>query len=438
MGLWTACLTWFGNLPLKTKLHISFGWLCLFTVILGVAGLAGMREMERLETAPVVRQQDVAGGGLATADTDSAATKASVLRVAHRTEAAIAGLLGFIVLLDIVMAWRLTQIISRPILQACGVLQRLADHDLTVAASVDSSDEVGQMMGSLNSTIEHLHGVLLGLRDSAEGLQHAAADLGDRVGHASENCHEQSNLTQQMLASTHNLAAQGVEIAQRSSEAAEASRASVKSAEDGDAAMAGLAETMQHVATSSASMYELMGRLDERSREISKVVTVIQEISKSTNLLALNASIEAARAGEHGRGFAVVAGEVRRLAEHTQSAAEEIAGMVGSIQKEANDTTAAMEANRSNIEAGRERAEQAHTVLSEILDRASRTESLADHIAAAAGAQSSSRTEIGVNAKRIAELAAGSLESAERVAQTGADIRASAEHLRRVVLQFQL
>ncbi len=139
--------------------------------------------------------------------------------------------------------------------------------------------------------------------------------------------------------------------------------------------MATAAHTMGEIASSSSEIRALMGRLDGRSHEISKVVTTIREISENTNLLALNAAIEAARAGEQGRGFAVVAGEVRRLAEHTRSATEEIAGMVAGIQQETASTTAAIESSRSSIEDGRLRTEEAHQMLTEIIQRASQTES---------------------------------------------------------------
>lgn len=438
MGIWNACLTWFGNLNLKTKLHISFGWLCLFTVILGVVCLAGLHQIRNVIDQHAAAVQVTGSARDIQIASEAIELKRSADRIAVQVQSVIVGMLSLIVLLDIVMAWRLTQIVSRPILEACEVLEHLSQHDLTVTSKVESTDEVGQMSAALNRTIRHLHDVLVGLKESAQALENVAGELSDQTLCSSGNCHRQAELAQQVLSSTQLLAQKGSEIARNSVQAAEASRESSHTAETGSTVMATAAHTMGEIASSSSEIRALMGRLDGRSHEISKVVTTIREISENTNLLALNAAIEAARAGEQGRGFAVVAGEVRRLAEHTRSATEEIAGMVAGIQQETASTTAAIESSRSSIEDGRLRTEEAHQMLTEIIQRASQTESLAEGTATAAGEQSTTSKEIADNAAQVAELAAVSLTASEEVAKTGESIRSSARLLSEVVRQFRL
>ncbi len=144
------------------------------------------------------------------------------------------------------------------------------------------------------------------------------------------------------------------EISHNAENAATASRDSAETANQGGAVMQAAAVTMEKIAAATSSVSDKMTSLAHRSEEIGKVVNVIQEISEQTNLLALNAAIEAARAGEHGRGFAVVAGEVRRLAERTKSATEEIAGTIRSIQEETRETLEVMHESREAVESGME------------------------------------------------------------------------------------
>jgi len=432
------CLKWFGNLPLKTKLHISFGWLCLFTVVLGVVCLGGMDQVSRVRESDVAVQPAFSLEAGAAAFPASARAESGGAALVHRFRVVVVSLLTFIVLLDVVMAWRLTQIICGPILEACSVLHKLARHDLTVSATVESTDEIGQMSAALNETIVYLRGVMGDLRVSAERLQQSSDELADETGQTKANCLKQSDLADNVLTSTLKLTEDGTRIARNSTEAAQASRESAQAAGAGGEIMTHASQLMDDISRSSVTIQELMTRLDGRSHEINKAVTVIREISENTNLLALNAAIEAARAGEQGRGFAVVAGEVRRLAEHTRSATEEIAGMVQGIQQETVNTTAAVSASRSSIYSGKRSTDEARLMLGSIIERANQTGTLTEETAAAAEGQGASCREISAHAAQVAELAGASLEASEQAARTGESMRLMATQLNEMVQQFRL
>lgn len=394
--LWKAAIAWFGNLPLRFKLYLSFAWSCLFTVILGIACLAGLRP------------------------------------------ALLASLVGLIIALNFVMAWRLTWLITHPILNACDVLHSLADHDLTSTAAIDSTDEAGRMGLALNETIGHLREVLAGLRDSSATLRGAAEHLSDHTSAASEHCKRQRNLTAEVLHSTRRLSETSAAIAQSSEEAELASRASSESARNGASVIAAAVQSMQAIALSAQAIHARMQRLDERSREIAQALLAIRDLSENTNLLALNAAIEAARAGEQGRGFAVVAAEVRRLAESTRTVTRQIEDTLAAVERETASARQAVDASQSGIEAGRLHTQEAQALLTSIAEKASLTESLAQQIAAAARAQSDDSHTIEADAAEVARLAAGSISCSTDVAATGAVLRSSAESLSAIVGQFRI
>ena len=243
-----------------------------------------------------------------------------------------------IVVLSGLIGVGLTRVIAPRIGRAMGALQQLAAKDLSARLRVTGTDEIGQLGEAFNQSIDTLREVVLSVGKGAETLSAATTEISARSVQTAGNANTQSNRTNQIAAAAQEMTATIAEISHNAASAASASRASAETAEQGGTVMQSAAATMEKIAAATGSVSEKMASLAARSEEIGKVVNVIQEISEQTNLLALNAAIEAARAGEHGRGFAVVAGEVRRLAERTKGATEEIAATIRSIQEETRAT----------------------------------------------------------------------------------------------------
>ncbi len=348
----------------------------------------------------------------------------------------VAGLMGLVTALCFAVGLALTRLIAPPIQAATAALEQVADKNLTVTVEVRSGDEVGRLSAALNSTVASMRHILQSVAQGAETLSAAAEQLTVQSSQTSSNTQVQTSKLNQIAAAAQQMTATIAEISHNAETASGASRESAQTAHEGGSIMRAAAATMEQIASATSIVEEKMSSLAHRSEDIGKVVNVIHEISEQTNLLALNAAIEAARAGEHGRGFAVVAGEVRRLAERTKGATEEISGTIRSIQNETRSTLEVMSHSRGAVNAGLSETGKARTSLQAIIASSGHVESQIHLIATAATEQTAASGEISQSASQISELASENSQATQEAARACKNLSALAADLDGIIRQF--
>lgn len=336
------------------------------------------------------------------------------------------------------VGWLLTRLLAFPLKEATCALERVAKKDLTVSVSVVSRDEVGRLSAALNTSIASMRSVLEAMSEGSNTLSAAATELSVRAEQASGNASSQSDKTSQIAAAAQEMTATIAEISNNSERASLVSRESALTATNGGKVMRSTADTMERIAASSSSAADKMRSLAQRSVEIGKVISVIQEISEQTNLLALNAAIESARAGEHGRGFAVVASEVRRLAERTKEATEEVSSTIRNVQVETQETLKFMDAGQAEVNSGIRETKRAEESLAAIIQSAAEVEHMIQLIATAATEQTAASGEISQSATEISKLAMENSQGSEETSEACKSLSSLANDLDSIIRQFQL
>ena len=342
-----------------------------------------------------------------------------------------------IVALCVLVGVSLNRVIGPRIAHGTAALEKLASKDLTAHVRVTGNDEIGRLGVALNESVTSLRAILASVAHGAETLSSSTRQMSARAVQAASNANTQSSKTNQIAAAAQEMTVTIGEISHNAEQAAHAGRVSAETADQGGAVMQSAAETMEKIARATTTVADKMTSLASRSEEIGKVISVIQEISEQTNLLALNAAIEAARAGEHGRGFAVVAGEVRRLAERTKSATEEIAVTIRNIQDETHSTLQVMDDSREAVETGMNETSRARKSLEAIMESSKQVEHQIHMIATAATEQTAASGEISESAGHISQLAMENSQGAEETVRALNDLASLAAELDGLIRQFR-
>ena len=305
----------------------------------------------------------------------------------------VAGIAG--ILATAAAIW-LSLSISRGLGRAIAVVRDVAEGDLTKTATINSRDEIAEMLGYVNSMVERLRGVVADALSAADNVSSGSQELSASSEQLSQGATEQAASAEEASASMEQMAANIKQNADNAAQTEKIARQSAKDAEtSGDA----------------------VNRAVAAMRTIAEKISIVQEIARQTDLLALNAAVEAARAGEHGKGFAVVASEVRKLAERSQSAAAEISAMSGETVQSAQD---------------------AGEMLNRLVPDIRKTAELVAEISAACREQDIGASQINEAIQQLDKVTQQNAGASEEMSATSEELAAQAEELQSSIAFFKV
>ncbi len=317
--------------------------------------------------------------------------------------AGIGGLLG----------WAITRSLTRALgaepAQVRKAMQRVAQGDLHTAIPLRAQDS-NSMMATMKTMQESLAQTVHSVRGNAEGVASASAQIAQGNHDLSARTEQQASALEQTAASMEQLSAtvkQNADYARQANQLAQS--ASTVAVQGGDVV---------------AQVVETMKGINESSRKIADIISVIDGIAFQTNILALNAAVEAARAGEQGRGFAVVASEVRSLAGRSAQAAKEIKDLIGtSVERVAQGSTL---------------VDQAGATMSEVVGSIRRVTDIMGEISMASSEQSTGVSQIGEAVIQMDQVTQQNAALVEEMAAAATSLRTQADDLVGAVAVFKL
>ena len=300
--------------------------------------------------------------------------------------------------------------ITRPLAQAVDISRAVAGGDLSLQFEASGRSETSLLLMSLKDMQASLAKVVSNVRSNSESVATASAQIAQGNNDLSQRTEEQASALEETAASMEELSATVKQNADNAKQASQLALSASTVAIQGGAVVGQVVDTMKGI--------------NDSSKRIADIISVIDGIAFQTNILALNAAVEAARAGEQGRGFAVVASEVRSLAGRSADAAKEIKGLIStSVER---------------VEQGTLLVDQAGATMSEVVTAIKRVTDIMGEISVASIEQSTGVAQVGEAVTQMDQATQQNAALVEESAAAAESLKGQAQQLVQAVAVFKL
>jgi methyl-accepting chemotaxis protein len=338
------------------------------------------------------------------------------------------------------LAWLLSKQIVRPIHRTIDTLKDIAqgEGDLTQRIDENRKDELGELGHWFNHFISNIQNVIRQAVNTTNDVATAAHEIAATSQQMAGGMNDQARQASQISSAVEEMSASTIEVARQSHDASENAQLAGEYAANGSSVVQQSIDGMNSISLIVNDSATAINELGKRSEQIGQIINVINDIADQTNLLALNAAIEAARAGEHGRGFAVVADEVRKLAERTTTATEEVAKSIQDIQNQTRAAVDRISQGTQTVDHGVHLATQADQALKQIVTSATNVAGMIQSIASAAQEQSTSSELITQNINAINTVTQQSAQGTRQTAIAAEQLSQRSTQLKDLIGHFKV